>query len=149
MKHPHCSLIAAVALVFCGMPSVSLAETAATPELEAKVNNKAARPRIEVGMTGDQVRAIAGKPDRIKPLKKEGMKAEIWLYKFNRPVGMKQVATGTRFVPWTEPITGVTKMIPDPIISMVQVFESETTELLMIDGVLTSSKRYRNVGENY
>jgi hypothetical protein len=142
MKHPHYSLIAAVALAICGLPSLSLAATADTQPTEAKATNKAARPAIDVGMTADQVRAIAGEPIRIKPLKKDGMSAEIWVYKFDKLTSVKDIPTRINQVPYTDPITGVERSIPEPVYSQQRTFTVETTELLMVNGALTGAKRY-------
>lgn len=148
MKHPHYSLIAAVALAICGLPSLSLAATADTRPAETKSANKAARPTIDVGMTADQVRAIAGEPIRIKPLKKEGVSAEIWVYKFDRLAEVKDIPTSINDVPYIDPITGVERSIPEPVYSQQRIFTVETTELLMVNGALTGAKRYRNVRQN-
>lgn len=140
MKRPRHFLIVA-ALVFCG---VSLPAFAVDAAANASAT-KPARPSLAVGMTAEQVREIAGKPSTIKPVKKEGLKAEIWIYKFDKLAGVKDVATSTRDVLVADPIGGIVKTMPEPVYSQQRTFVVETTEVLMIDGALAGAKRYRSV----
>lgn len=148
MKHPRISSAVAIAMVLgCSFFPLRADEAqssapAAAPETPAA---KPARPTIAVGMTADEIRQIAGNPVRIKRLKKEGVEAEIWYYKYNRLANVKEVATKTVDVPWVDPITGATKMMPEPVYSQQRTFVVETTELLLVNGQLASSKRYRDV----
>ncbi len=142
--HP---LIVAGAVAFCvSIPSVraETAAPAAAPATEA-TPAKPSRPTIATGMTADEIRQIAGNPARIKRLKKKDVQAEIWYYKYNRLADVKEVASKTIDVPWVDPISGITKMMPEPVYSQQRTFVVETTELLLVDGLLASSKRYRTV----
>ena len=146
MKRNTFPLVSLLALVLCSSSSV-FAEEAQAPaqSAPAATAEKPARPTIAAGMTPDQVRSIAGNPDRIKRLKKKDVDAEIWFYKYNTLANVKDVAVKTIDVPYVDPGSGMTKTIPEPVYSQQRTFLVETTELLFVNGVLTSSKRYRTV----
>ncbi|MBK8478667.1 MAG: hypothetical protein IPL39_21010 [Opitutaceae bacterium] len=142
----------AVALGFCGLShlgaaSDSVAQASASPVPASTA--KPARPSISVGMSAEQVQGIIGKPERIKPLKKEGVSAEIWFYSFEKLAGTKDVASSTRDIPVADPITGTIKMIPEAVYTQQRVYVTETTELLMVNGALASSKRYRRIKNSF
>lgn len=139
MKLPNQLLLAAALLMCCGSISPLNADSATPAETAAP------RPTVAVGMTADQVREVAGKPGRIKPLKKEGLVAEVWFYNFDKVTEVKDIAARIREVPYIDPLTGRVRMVPEPAYSQQRTVLTETTELLMIDGTLTGAKRYRKV----
>lgn len=151
MKHPRIPFAVVIAMALGGSFFSLRADEAQSPAPAAAPETPAAkptRPTIATGMTADEIRQIAGNPAKIKRLKKEGVQAEIWYYKYNRLANVTDVATRTINVPWVDPITGVTKMMPEPVYSQQRTFVVETTELLLVNGQLASSKRYRNVEKN-
>ena len=136
-----------ITLIFCcsistAFPAMSRAQSG-TPA--APVAASPARPTLEVGMSAEQIVQMVGKPKRVKKLKQATIAAEVWYYSFDRPNGMRQVATRMRDVPYVDPITGVMKMLQEPVYSDERSFLVETTELLIIDGALAQSKRYRQI----
>lgn len=142
----------ALALGFCGMGNSVWASDAVAKPAGASASasvSKPARAAISVGMSAEQVQGVIGKPERIKPLKKEGVSAEIWFYSFEKLAGTKDVATSTRDVPVVNPITGTIRMIPEAVYTQQRVYVTETTELLMVNGALASSKRYRHVKTSF
>ncbi len=120
-----------------------------TPTEPAVTAPKPTRPTIAIGMSADAVRALIGAPQKIKRLKPERATAEIWLYRFSKPAGCRQVATGSRQVPYVDPVSGTAKMLMEPVYGLEQTSLEETTELLMVDGVLAAAKRYRSSRRNY
>ena len=111
----------------------------------APVAASAARPTLEAGMPAEQIVQMVGKPKRVKKLKQDAIGAEVWYYSYDRPYGMRQIATRMREVPYVDPITGVMKMLQEPVYSDERSFLVETTELLIIDGTLAEWKRYRQI----
>lgn len=99
-------------------------------------------------MSSQDVRSTIGKPKRIKPMSQDGVVAEVWLYSYDTPAGVKQIATSMREIPFFDPITGVMRMIQEPVYSQQMTYVVETTELLMVDGALANSKRYRNMKQD-
>ena len=100
-------------------------------------------------MTSEQILQLVGKPSVVKNLKNAEVKAEVWLYRYDKLDGVKQVATSMQDVPYVDPITGILKMIQEPVYSQERTYLVETTELLVVDGKLTSSKRYRTTRRDF
>ena len=137
----------AITLAFCCLVQAAFSATdpaqAGTPAVPAA--QKPARPTLEAGMTAEQIVQIVGKPNRVKKLKQDAIEAEVWYYSFDRPYGVRQIAAQMREVPYVDPITGVMKMMQEPVYSEERSYLVETTELLIINGALAQSKRYRQV----
>lgn len=117
--------------------------------MAAKAASKSARATLVIGMSAEEVRTIIGKPKRVKAMKQDGVVAEVWLYSYNTPTGVRQIATSMRDVPFIDPLTGVLRMIQEPVYSHQMTYVVETTELLMVDGALANSKRYRTVKRHF
>ena len=100
-------------------------------------------------MSAETVRALIGAPQKIKRLKQERATAEVWYYRFRRPAGCTPVATSTRQVPYVDPVSGTAKMLDEPGYGLERTYLEETTELLIVDGVLAAAKRYRSSSRNY
>ncbi len=141
-----------MALGFCGLSHLGAASDSVakvSPSAAPASTVKPARPSISVGMSAEQVQGIIGKPERIKPLKKDGVSAEIWFYSFEKLARTRDVATSTRNIPVVEPITGTIKMIPEAVYTQQRIYVTETTELLMVNGALASSKRYQQYKNSF
>lgn len=115
------------------------------PEHPAPAAAKAASPALAEGMTAAQVLQIAGKPESVKPLKQEGIQAEIWRYSFKQTLNVRPVVTGTRQEPYFDPITNQQKNRTEMVYGQETSALVEVTELLMIDGKLSKTKRYREI----
>ncbi len=136
----------ALALVAAAVVFVPVGAAADQP---APVEKKE-RPRIEIGMTAAQVRERIGEPLRIKKVDNEaGLPSEIWYYETTTKVGVHEEALSTRDVPYINPKTGIEQIIKEPVYSLVDDYVTETTALVMVDGHLTGSKRYRNRSQSY
>ncbi len=139
--------ITALALSFCCISGslVAADAPAAAETAPAAAATKPARPTLELGMTGEQIVEIVGKPNRVKKIKQDGLDAEVWYYTFDKPVNRRQVATSTRDVPYFDPLFDRMKMMKEMVFSQETTYLEETTELLMINGMLAQSKRYRQL----
>ncbi len=109
----------------------------------------AARPTIAVGMKSAEIRSLIGAPARVKPVKNDEVAAEVWYYNFSRAVGTRQVVTSTQEVPYFDSMSNSIKTRQEPVYGLETTSVSETTELLMVDGVLVGTKRYRNADRAY
>ncbi len=150
MKHPlHSPLLLGLVACFAAAtgavatPAVAAAGAAPAPAA------KPARTELLIGMPAAQVRELIGAPRRVKAIKREGVAAEVWFYSYRAPAGVRQVVTGTREIPYVDPITGVMRSIPEPIYSQERVYLEETTELLIVEGTLAASRRYRASDKSY
>ncbi len=107
-------------------------------------------PKISVGMSAAQVIERIGQPTRIKKVPNEaGLVSEVWYYETTVKVGVHEEALSTRDVPYIDPKTGIEKILKEPVYSLVNDYVTETTALVMIDGFLTGSKRYRTRSQQY
>ncbi len=101
-------------------------------------------------MTVAQVRERIGEPQRIKKVDHEaGLASEIWYYETTVQTGVHEEPLTTRDVPYIDPKTGIEKIIKEPVYSLVTDYVTETTALVMVDGHLTGSKRYRSRSQHY
>jgi hypothetical protein len=124
---------------------------------ETKDAKKPGKKPLEKGMTGDEVIALIGKPQQVKPMpKQEGAegKAEVWIYR--RPAGEKsiQVVTGTQEVPAFNGLgqtgndmasgTRTEMLYGNKTVKMFHV-----TSLLMMDGKLVLARQTQEQEENF
>ncbi len=137
--------LTALLLASCCLPCLTTAADASPARASETAAAAAtpARPTISIGMKAEQVLELAGQPKRVRKLKQEGIAAEVWYYTFSKRVGVTQVASSLTYIPWVDPISGITKMMPEPVYTQQYNYMIETTELLMIDGALAQTKRYR------
>lgn len=111
---------------------------------------KPARPKLEIGMSAEQVVALVGKPHRTKKAPNDaGLKAEIWYYEYRVKAGVHEEVLGTRDVPYINPKTGIETILKEPVYTVVDDYVTETTALVMVDGHLTGSKRYHSMSQEY
>ncbi|PTY03702.1 hypothetical protein DB347_20945 [Opitutaceae bacterium EW11] len=100
------------------------------------------RSKFQVGrgMTAEQLREKNGAPESVKPMEAPSGKAEIWTY--NRPAGsiVKQVVTRIEEVPYTDPLTGVSRMVKQPVYGQEQHVISEEIQVLLFEGIVVEAK---------
>ncbi|HNY42802.1 MAG TPA: hypothetical protein PKJ41_20535, partial [Bryobacteraceae bacterium] len=130
MSSPRRHLALMVALAFCLGAS---AQAVAKPEHPAPAAEKVASPALSEGMTAAEVLQIAGKPESVKPMKQEGIQAEIWRYSFTQTLNVRPVVTGTRQEPYFDLITNQQKSRTETVYGQETSTLVEVTELLMID----------------
>ncbi len=162
-RHPHSTtrppflavvlpMLAALLVAGCSSLSPSAATsataTAKTPSAPEIDSDNPVR-LLKKGLTGAQVTALLGAPAAVKPQKAEGVAAEIWTYTRSTRAGARQVSTGTRDVPYVDPITGVMRNLQEPIFEMQATYVIETTELLMLSGVLAEWKQQVRVDRQF
>ena len=115
---------------------------------KAEVDSKG-RTKLVLGMASEEVAGLIGKPAKIKPIKTETGKAEVWVYTYAKTIGATQTATGVRHIIYIDPITNETRSYPEATYSMEHQKAVETTELLMVDGCLVNWKRYQTLDREY
>jgi hypothetical protein len=103
------------------------------------------------GMGGDQVRELWGEPREVKPMEtgNEVDKAEVWVYERQQIANMGQYESGTRDVPYVNPVTGESTMIPEPTYETKFDEVTVTTELLLFYGELIQWKQFQRAREQY
>jgi hypothetical protein len=131
---PILPLLLALLLAGCNTEPAATTGTQPPPDAFAALQKQ---------MTAAQVRALVGEPVQIKPYKPGDPLGEIWVYQ--RKVGThdRQVQIGSREVPATNPLTGQTIMINEPIYEAQVVTDLEIIELLMVESRLAEWKTRR------
>ena len=142
------------AAIPCAVLAVALLSFGPSPvfgtEGEAAPAQGSARPKIAIGMSAAQVREVVGEPTRIKKVPRaEGVESEIWYYETKVKVGAHEEPLSTRDVPYVNPKTGIQEIIKEPVYTLVHEYLTETTALVLVDGVLTGSKRYQTRSQEY
>jgi hypothetical protein len=94
--------------------------------------------QLVLGMTAEQVRALVGAPQAVRPDPAGGVGDEFWHYRHKRDEVVRQVSIGTRDVPAVNPITGQDIIIKEPIMGNEYTTLYLDFELLIIDGRLRS-----------
>jgi hypothetical protein len=106
----------------------------------------AAFSALTKGQSAAQVRSLLGEPAEIKPVPAP-LATEIWVYRRKISEVDQPAPLGSREVPVTNPITGVTSTTTEPVYQIQTVIVFETVELLMIEQRLTGWKT-RQQNEN-
>ena len=75
-------------------------------------------------MTREEVRTAVGAPDDTRPSGVDAAQADVWVYRRTR-TNVVQKTVGSQNVPYVDPFTGQTRMIPEPIYAM------ETTTIVL------------------
>ncbi|HYD83119.1 MAG TPA: hypothetical protein VEA63_03685, partial [Opitutus sp.] len=70
-----------------------------------------------------------------------GVESEIWVYARTIEGKPRPMTTGTRDVPYVDPLTGAARTIKEPVYGYEQTTITEETELLMLDGALVQWKQ--------
>jgi hypothetical protein len=97
---------------------------------------------LKRGMTAKQVKEHVGAPNTVEPFPNDaGAQSEIWVYIRSVPVAFREVAGGSRVVPYVDPTTGEMKEIQEPIMRNETVFADQRIELLMVEGLFAEWKQ--------
>ena len=99
-------------------------------------------PKLEKGTTAEVIRQKLGEPVEIQPMPSPDGKAEVWIYKFQKDLGMVQVAAGTRDVEMmtmSSTMSGSTT-VKEPVYTMAAKTADITLSLLMFNGQLQVQK---------
>lgn len=103
----------------------------------------AAFAALQKGQTAAQVRALLGEPVESKPYPAGGLVGEVWVYHRKISERDQEVPIGSREVPVTNPLTGVTSMANEPVYATQTITVIETVELLMVEQRLIEWKSHR------
>lgn len=104
---------------------------------------------LEKGMRADDVIILMGEPEEIRAMQPLEMKLVAWIYKRDYVQNLKLVQTGQREVPYVDPITGIHKIIYEPILNPETTTIHETIELMFSENTLVAWKRYQDVDIEY
>lgn len=144
-------LIAVGFTAACSAPS-SPAPVAGRPKAVANESVSDSSNPVRVlrkGLSADEVKSLLGDPKQIKPYVAEGITSEIWVYERIVPGPTRQVPTGTREVPFIDPISGTMRMLQEPIYENEVISIVETTQLLMFAGRLAEWTQSREAIRNF
>lgn len=134
-------LVAAGLLAGCNTPATPAnPPPAPVPAVNGSLLGKLAG--LKQGMSPDEVVALLGEPKERKPFQSAQAKsAELWIY-FGNVVRVeeRQAQTGTRDVPYVEPISGVQRTIQEPVYSVETITIVQTLYLALLDGKLVEWK---------
>lgn len=133
-------------------PSPVAARTSATaPAVPAAASADPKSPfrALKKGLTAAEVRFLLGAPAEIKRVESAGITSEIWTYRTSVPGPARQVAAEMQDVPFVDPVTGIMRMIKEPIYKLEQTRINETTDLLMIKGLLVEWKQLRTAERTF
>lgn len=100
-------------------------------------------PQLIIGSSSERIRALAGTPQQVKPFRRKGIEGEIWTYSRRIHLTDRPVPTGYREVP--DPHADTPRMINEPIMGLEVTYEEETTDMLIVDSVLTEVQRRQQV----
>ena len=117
-----------IGLVGCETPTATPAE--------------APSPRqIAVGMQPDQVREVLGEPGEITLGEDDNAGKEIWVYRIQQPVEMRNVVTRMEEVPFVDPSSGVITTIEEPVTQQERIDRTDILTLLFENDQLANINR--------
>jgi hypothetical protein len=126
-------------LTGCNSPATPASDTAQSAKPSA---TEMPFPKLEKGMTAEIIRQKLGEPAEIKPMPSSTGKAEIWIYKYEKSLGMTQVAARTEsreVMTLTGTGPGMTT-VQEPVFTLAEKISRVTLSLLMFDGQLQVQK---------
>lgn len=135
---PALPLAAALLAAGCASPSASNSANAAP---EAAPASSPAAPELKKGMTAAELKAVLGEPKEVRPFVVNDVASEVWVFERRVPGKTRQVVARMREVPYVDPITGVMRMIQEPVHENETTTLIEVTEVLMFSGVVAEWKR--------
>ena len=114
--------------------SASGAKAAAAPVAAAKAD-------VRKGMSGAELKKVWGEPKVVRPFVVDGVTSEVWVFERRLPGKTRQVVARMQEVPYVDPITGVMRMIQEPVQENETTTVIEITEVLMFSGVVAEWKK--------
>lgn len=138
-RHPLAllAILAALAATGCTSSTRQSSTIAASGTAPVAVSAPAGLP-LAVGMNSAQVEQVAGSPDEVQTTEINGAPAEIWVYTRSGNPVLREVTTGTREVPYVDPISGRDLVRQEPIIGYATVTPSIEVRLVLFRGALIS-----------
>lgn len=92
-------------------------------------------------MTGVELKQLLGEPKQVRPFVVNEVASEVWVFERRIPGKTRQVVARMQEVPYVDPITGVMRMIQEPVHENETTTVIEITEVLMFSGVVAEWKR--------
>lgn len=137
--------LATVLLLLNGCLTPPASSERAAPVQPATAGLPGKFQRLQRGLTAQQVIELCGSPDKREPFPTElTTRAEKWTYEETLATEQRQVPVSTREVPYVDPITGVQRMLQEPVYELQSIQLVETVELLMLEGQLLNWKSTRS-----
>src|SRR5690606_33105378 len=90
---------------------------------------------------GAELKALLGEPKEVRPYVVDGVASEIWVFERRLQGRTRQVVARMREVPYVDPITGVMRMIQEPMHENETTFVIEKMEVLMFSGAVAEWKK--------
>lgn len=117
---------------------------------ERPSKSSGAKTALAKGMTAEQVQAIVGKPNEIRPIKNSKAKAETWVYRRLIEQRTEQTATGVEIRPAFVGL-GVQGdgTVTVPATRLERITTYQITWVLMIDGRMEMAKQTREVARSF
>lgn len=134
---PVVSLAAALFVAGCASPGASVPTATGAAEPVAT----AVAPELRKGMSGADLKVSWGEPKEVRPFVVDGVTSEVWVFERRIPGKTRQVVVRMQEVPYVDPITGVMRMIQEPVNENETTTVIETTEVLMFSGVVAEWKK--------
>lgn len=133
---PAASLAAALFVAGCASPGASApGAPAAAPVAVAPAAD------LRKGMPGAELETLLGKPKEVRPFVVDGVTSEVWVFERRLQGKTRQVVVRMQEVPYVDPITGVMRMIQEPVHENETTTVIETIEVLMFSDVVAEWKR--------
>lgn len=135
-------VLSTAGLAGCGTTAGSANITGATAASAKSDASEMPFPKLEKGATAEVIRQKLGNPLEIQPMPSPEGKAEIWIYKYEKSLGMVQVAGGTSERQVMSPsMSGVgMTTVQEPIFTMAEKTAHITLSLLLFNGRLQVQK---------
>lgn len=143
---PLLLLLAAVLLAGCettsNVPAAGTKPTAGTSRTsQAEVLIPARKLNaIKRGMTVAEVQNLIGKPDNVSPFPAGELKGEVWTYRISVVKRTTMIAASMEDVPFTDPVTGITTMIKEPLLKPQYERFYQTMQFLMVQDRVTERR---------
>ena len=144
---PRLFLILPLVLTTAWLAGCGTAAGSDTPSSTAAASAKSAAsdmpfPKLETGTTAEVILQKLGKPVEIQPMPSPEGKAEVWIYKYEKSLGMVQVVGGTTERQVMSPTMGGvgTTTVQEPIFTMAEKTQHITLSLLLFNGRLQVQK---------
>ncbi len=92
-------------------------------------------------MPGAELKTLLGEPKEVRPFVVDGVTSEVWVFERRLQGKTRQVVARMREVPYVDPITGVMRMLQEPVQENETTTVIETIEVLMFSGIVAEWKK--------
>ena len=141
------TIIGIVVTILIATACTTSETVAPTPETASPVKTDSAR--ISRGMTQEEVLKILGEPEKKEVASTADATLEIWHYAFVVGQTTEMVQTDTRMTHYSDPVTGVERDIPEPVMSPQTTVIKQTIQLMFENGLVVTWKNQTVKKVNY